>query len=270
MDYDYFRVIELRGELEQFKGYLDAEGLKQQNTVKAAYQAERNKLVYQLIGDLADADEAVARVDADLDACKEVNPGWALTVDVVREDINNRIRGEAGKPVWRRRLQYYSVPIIVSTLAIAYVGTWMYNDLEIDQPIETKAGIIQRADALDKVLRYQDLMSGQAQRGGWIKPFLFAPLEPDDAELEGARGFSSLVLAGYDKLESEGLACDLAKSIPAEAPTEAELELLEHASAYVHDPVVQWREPPPMTLLDAVIKDRPCKNLPITVAAPSL
>jgi hypothetical protein len=52
--------------------------------------------------------------------------------------------------------------------------------------IETRGGMQQRAAAVEKALRYDDLVGTRVRRGGMFKGVMFWPIKPTDGEIGGA------------------------------------------------------------------------------------
>jgi hypothetical protein len=173
----------------------------------------------------------------------------------VHDDLIARIEQQRSKNPLLKRIVRFGGPILAAAGLAAYFGTWFYNDLTIDAPLETKPGLIQRAEAYDKLVTYEGARTG---RGGLLRDMLFAPLEPDEQELAAAQEFAGLVMAGYDRLLSERRACGQTVAQDGQPLSKSELDLISAVSAYLRDEQTAWQEPPVQTVLIPISKARPC------------
>lgn len=269
MEHDYWQVLNLYDRLERYTGYLDAAGLKERNEVQGAYNSARNKLVYELMIDCPDAETVIEKVNTDFGRLVQSNPGWDTAVENVREQIIERIRQESRKSLFSRRSRYYAVPIFACLTITAYFGVWLYNDLDVDKPFETKEGLLQRAKAFDKMRNFDEWNSSHVQRGAFLKPILLAPIEPDEAELRAAGEFAGATLEGYAVLEREGYACGLRHGGEGSSLSDSEMSLIDKVSTFVQASAVKWQDPAVITLLAPIANAYPCANAPIVVGSAS-
>ncbi|MGE5952906.1 MAG: hypothetical protein ACM308_04715 [Qipengyuania vulgaris] len=124
-----------------------------------------------------------------------------------------------------------------------YFGVGLYARTPVTAPIDSRAGIEQRAAALDKVLRYDDLVNGRMRRGGLLKDVLLRPLEPDDEEMEGAADLVGLIFAAQQTVPGCGLVTGNGESM-----NEAQKKMLREVVDYLEQPDAQWRDPALRTL----------------------
>jgi hypothetical protein len=254
----YAQLVTLAGELEQFRGYLDTEEQKVQREVQGRYDQTRNHLAYDLVNKLGDTDAALAQATAELNDLAAAEPGWSETIAGVRDDLLERIGLDRNKSPIVKRLARYALPITIALAATIYFGLWQYESLTIDALIDTKAGLMQRAQAFDKAAFYQDMAGGPSARNGLVKDILFAPFEPDEDELKGASAFAGLVLAAGSRLERDGHACTQLGSVGNEL-SKAEIEFVSAVSADVTDAQTPWGPSAIDTLVELSAKHRTCR-----------
>lgn len=259
MERDYWPLIRAASELDQFTGYLDTEGQKQLGLAKGNYLTMRDRMSHELLVDHGDWQAAVAQITSDLNDLSVTEAGWADTISGVKDDLAARLESDSSKSLLRRRLKYFAFPITIALLVTAYVGTWWYNNLTIDKPIETRDGLTQRAQAFDKAQFYDELAGG---RGGFIKRAIISAVQPDDEEIKAAQDFMGLTLEGYLKLEGEGFACGLSTPEEGENLSAEHLALVDTVSQYVQAPDTKWEPSPPMTLLTKIADTYPCAQSP--------
>lgn len=177
--------------------------------------------------------------------------------DKVRYDIVRRIDDVAGptpaQQAMKTRLVGLAGVAFVLLFAAGYAGVRQYSATPVVDPIDSRSGIHQRADALNKVIRYEGFGAG----GGLIKNVLLWPIEPTSVEGRNAGEFGGLILAGARRLLDDGEACKL--PLTTSGPlSDGEVELLTAVTAYLRDDTTNWRAPPIMTILDPIRNKYPC------------
>ena len=202
------QVVQASIELRYYAGYLSTEEQQEQAQVAGAFQRLRNRLVYDLLNVGASTKAAEARMDSEFSAIQgEGADDWNDSVEVVREDVRERIRSEGRKsPTLRRIVRWTPVALLVLAIA-AYFGVRVYNGLTIDQPIQSVAGVQQRAAAAQKVIRYDNWHGGGGGRGGFLMGIVLWPIEPTEAEVGAATEFVSVIIGIHGRLEQEGVVC---------------------------------------------------------------
>lgn len=252
MELDYAEIEHWASELAQYDGYLDTQGLKQRAIVKGKYEGALNSFVYGLLSKNPNGDEAIAAVNADIDArIDQVGDHWTADYEEIRADLIKRINKSAGRSSWQRTLIYRAPLIVLAVLVVVYFGLRFYNATPVSEPIETRAGLSQRADALAKALRYNDWASGSSRRGGFIKGILLWPIEPTEAEDKAAAEFASAIFAGAVMLRDNRQACNLPVA-GGEMLSDGELALLQDVTDHLRNETTVWRDPPAMTILDPI------------------
>lgn len=263
-DRDYSALIALATELGHDGGFQGVEAQKEINAANARYAAERDRAAYAILSEKPDLELVYLRIREDLEVYAEDNPGWADIASFVAEDLIGRLQElSAMKPAMRMAKRYGGLAVL-AVLGLIYVGLFLYNDLAVDKPLETKAGILQRAAAYDKARNHDSLMGG---RGGLIKTVVLMPWEPDEAELNAASEFAGLTFEGLQALTDEGIACNTQSLlVEGEYLAENQLEFVDQISEYVQAAGTKWEEPPVMTLLPAMVQGFAC---PAGAAPPS-
>jgi hypothetical protein len=255
MKRDYWPLVQTANQLDQFIGYLDTAGEKELAKAKGEYRTALSRVSYELIADLGGAAAAASRAAADFDDWAASETEWSETIRRVKDDLLVQIEVDSQKSNLRRWVKYYSLPIIIALGVTAYLGTWWYNDITIDQPLETRDGLVQRAQAYEKARQFDEWMSG---RGGLIKRVILSAVEPDEAELQAAQEFLGVVLQGHAKLEAERTACGLAVPVQASDVSDPHLKLADLVSEQLQDKSTVWVTPPVMTILPVIAQTYPC------------
>lgn len=261
MGREYGALIDAQVEVGQYGGYQTSEDAKAEAAANARYEGALQTFVYDLLKDGTSADEAAALVNTDMEEIAAAsNPEWHGTYDIVRHDILARIEREGGKKPWQRTLRRRAWLIILAVLVVAYGGTRWYNTTPVDQPPESKAGLIQRAAALHKVVRYQEYHPDKVRRGRWLVELVFWPIEPTENDIKGAGELGGFILGGGQSLMAGGAACNVPVSVSSQGDVdEATLALLEDVALYLQNPKTQWQEPAVATVLGRVQARHPCK-----------
>lgn len=261
-DRNYDALIALAADMAQYEGgYLDSDGQKVAAQARGNYAAERNKVAYDILAEKPDLDLVYTRIRGDLASIAEENEGFDDLCTFVANDLIEKLQEESQKSGAWRATKRYAAPAFLGTLAIAYFAMFFINDLTIDQPMDNKDGLIQRAAAFDKASTYDDWMSTRTRRGGAIKGLLLWPWEPDDEELNAANEFAGLTLEGLQLLTDQGAACNTQTVLlQGEYLNEVQLDFVESVSELVQADATVWEEPAVMTLLPFMAEKYPCAD----------
>lgn len=266
-DRDYGNLVSLYGEVEQFQGYLDTDGKTQLARVEAAFRKERDRIVYEVLKEKRATEELITLVSNDLDAIADAEPGWAETVVSVKAELADALRRDAGHSSGRRFAKRYAGVGIGLALVAAYFGVWLYQDLDVDAPVESRTGLIQRAEAFEKLRDYEEVANTDTRRGGLFKSILFKPMEPDEAEVQAAGEFGGLVIEGLRVLVAQGEACDASGLLQADGVNGGHVQLIHAVAEHVLGDKPQWLDPPVYTLLVPIRNAFPCEHPAIEVQA---
>ncbi|MDY7098570.1 MAG: hypothetical protein SXU28_10580 [Pseudomonadota bacterium] len=262
-DRNYDTLIALAGEMGAYEqGYLDADGEKAAQEARVAYATERNRVAYAILSEKPDLDLVYERIRGDLASiAAESGEGYEELCAFVAEDLIEKLEEESAKSPLRRTVVRYGGMGVLAVLVVGYLFMFWYNDLTVDQPIETKEGLIQHAAAFDKASTYNDWNSTSTRRGGAIKGLLLWPWEPDDQEFEAAGNFAGVTLNGLEMLSQQGAACPgRALLVPGEYLSELQTEFVEEVSDAIQADGVVWEEEPIMTLLPIMAEKHPCET----------
>jgi hypothetical protein len=257
MQRDYGTLVNLALQLEKAERAERAD-------IEARYAEALDAFVADLLAERKKADSAIRAVSQDIDEIAELSDAaMHTTFDKVRYDIVNRIEEEAGPTKGQQatltRLVGIGGVVLTVVLVAGYFGLRQYNAVTVTDPIETRAGIEQRAAALAKVIRYGDWGGGSdsGRRGGFIKGILIWPFEPTPGETEAAREFAGLIFAGATQLGEAKQACNLPIT-QSEIVSDAEMELLRKVTTHLRNKSTTWGNPPAMTILDPIKASHPC------------
>lgn len=240
----------------EFRGFLDSKQEKAELKARGSFNTERNRVVYLLLQRGLNASEARDTVARDFKAIRADTPDdLAAVVDHVEAELATRIDAEAGKSPLRRRVVRWAPTAILVMLALLYVGTRFYSAVPIDQPMESRKGIEQRAAALSKAIRYQTWTT--TRRNGLVIELLMWPIAPTEAETKGAADFAAMVFGTRAALARADIAC----GAPADTAqiNDTDIELVERAADHVLKPDTKWLSPPVATLVAPIVATYPCK-----------
>jgi hypothetical protein len=252
----YDDLLRTGQELLQFRGFLDTQEQKAQLKVQNSFNSQRNKIVYDLLHRVPNADDARGAVSHDFNTIRADTPDhFAGVVDYVEDELFNRIEAEGRKsPLHRRVIRW--TPVAVGAIIVAfYFGMRLYAALPIDRPIDAREGIEQRAAAFKKVMRHQEWTDTRRHR--LVAELLAWPISPTETESKGAAEFAGLVLGGRSALAQSKAICG---APDANAPIDdADIRMVDGVADYIRQPNVKWLTPPAFTLLRPIQDNYPCR-----------
>ncbi|MBX9740783.1 MAG: hypothetical protein K2X62_11945 [Beijerinckiaceae bacterium] len=259
MKRDYSALVNLTLELSAYDGYLDSHRIIERNELEGKYRKAKQDFVYHLLKEGHSAEDSASSVSDELAEISAMSdPGWEPVYNEIREDILAQIKRDAAKKPWQRTVRYFAPVIVGFVLAVAYFGTYFYNIIPISAPLETRAGLTQRADALAKVLRYDEW--NNTRRGGFIKGLLLWPIEPSEPELRGAKEIAGITFAGAKALEQKREACLENLSGSGGEVSDGGVALLGVVATHLRDKSTKWQTPAVMTILDPIRTAYPCRR----------
>lgn len=260
-----YALVHASNELRSYAGFLTTEEQKEQAQVAGNFRKLCNLLAYDLLQRSPSPAVAEGRMDEAFSALlSEGADDWNDCVEVVREDVRARIRSESRKsPALRRIIRWTPVAIIVFLIA-AYFGVRQYNLLTIDQPLESVAGIQQRAAAAQKAARYDDMSGG---RGGMIKGLLMWPFEPNEEEAAAARDFASTVLNVHDGLRDDGVICSTLAVAQGQPIPNRAVDMIEEVADSVRASNAGSVEDLLPAFTTPILARYPCAQVPPTLPA---
>lgn len=248
------RIVQL-DELEP-----ELEGTREWRAGKAEYEAQearfkevRAKYVDQLLEEGA-RDTVVDDVQSQLNTLREeCDPSWYPAVDYTRDNLLFYVDKEADKDP-RVRKAIKAAPFVAGALAvIIYLGVRLFSGTPVTASMETRDGILQRAAATEKVIRYDDWMGTRVRRGGWLKGILFWPIEPTEAEIEGAAEFVGLVFEGQQHVKGCGSVTGYGDSL-----SDQQIKMVSDVAGYVQRDDVKWENPAVLTILAGLERAGSC------------
>lgn len=271
MHYNYEGVLAAASEMEGYSGYLDGDELKASQQAQNTFAGVRNRFVYDVLSTGDDPEEIKGRIVGDLDQLADEHPGWAGTAGVVRDELLLRIDEESRKnPTWRKMVRYTPMAIGV-LLVVGYFGTKFYNDVDLSHSFDTKEGIVARAAALEKTLRYDDLASTRTRRGGLVKSVVLWPLSPSDAEVNAAMEVAGFAYDAEAFLREQQVPCNFPYHSNGEELSESEKAFLEGYADRLQASELTWDEDPKYTMLVTVSKQLSCPDIDFgSVEAPAV
>lgn len=259
MTEDYFnQMLELAAgivALADIESKLDKRDWKaakeQHDSLEANFKVARNKYVDEMLGIPEGHEQACEYVKQDIAEVRaKSDPSQLLTVDYVSENLLPYLQKEADRDP-RTRKAIKATPWALGGIAlIAYFVVRFASATPIDHALETKSGIQERAAAVAKLLRYDELMDTYVRRGGWAKGLLFWPVEPTEAEIKGASEFAALAFQSHD-VSVEQFGCPEIPRGSESVPSKAELDFLAKTAAYLQNSEIHWKNPPVDNVVDA-------------------
>lgn len=260
MEREYGNLVNAAVELDQYSGYQSTDDQKVAAQATGNYNSTLTAFVYDLLKDGKSGAVATELVNADLaEIAAASNPDWHNTYESVRLDILARIDNEADKKPWQRTLRRRLPLILLAIVILGYMGTRWYSATPVDQPIETKAGLIQRAAALHKAARYTDWHPEKVRRGGWFVELVFWPIEPTEIEVKSAGELAGLLFGGAQEMQSAGVACGVPVPRAQEEVGAAAMAYLDDTALYLQDPATRWQSPPVATIIERIRNRYPCR-----------
>lgn len=149
--------------------------------------------------------------------------------------------------------------IVLALIVAAYFALRFFSGVTVDQPVESKLGLQQRAAAAQKLIRYNNWLSG------WIGssiagPVILWPIAPTQGEAEAAGEFASAVLGTHRTLRNAGFVCgDLPEGRDG-AQSPEQVALIAAVAEHLRAEDSQWAEPATMTLLVPIRAQFPCRE----------
>ena len=178
------------------------------------------------------------------------DPSLLPTVDYVSQNLLPYLKNEAARDPKTRKI-IKAIPWVLGGAAIiAYYVVRFSSAIPIEHALATKAGIQERAAAVEKLLRYDELMETHVRRGGWVKGILFWPVEPTDAEIKGASEFAALAFQAHT-VSVEQFGCPEISRGSDSIPSKSELDFLDKTAEYLRAPATYWKDPPIDTAVEA-------------------
>ena len=134
-------------------------------------------------------------------------------IDEVEKELVELFNKESRKSPLRRKVEKYWILLAILAVILLALGSKSYWLVDVDTPFEEPQGVIEGTQALDKALEYFEMVDSKnfsraARKNGWLKSFVFWPIEPTEAEYERAAEFLSSSVTAYTFLKEQGIACD--------------------------------------------------------------
>jgi hypothetical protein len=256
LDRNYWDMMNAATELQGFSGYLTSQEKNERDKQRGVLKAAVNAFVYRALQEPLDVDDLKASIHGDFDSLKEKNgPGWHGIVDEVSEQVMHRIDRESTKSPLLRKAIRWSPVAFTASLVVAYLVVAVTQTVKIDQPLESQIGLVQRAKAAQKALRYDDWMPNRRR---WVAELLFWPISPSEEELKGAREFVGLVLDGHAVLVENKMICGELINGSGQSLSDEQVKLIGDVATYLQQDKVSWSQRPVMTVLEPIKTAFPC------------
>ena len=224
---------------------------EQHDSLESKFREVRNEYVDALLERPEGHDQAYDSVVADIEEMRaNCDSSWIPAVSYFSDNLLPYLQKEAGRDP-RLRKAIKAMPWVLGVISVvAYFAVRFLSATPIDHAIETREGIQERAAAVGKLLRYDDWMDTHVRKGGLFKGILLWPIEPTEAEIQGATEFASLAFEAQ-QVSVEQFGCPVIPRGFENKPSKEELVYLSETADYLRDAKVQWKEPPVATAVDA-------------------
>ena len=104
---------------------------------------------------MAEKSDLISHIIYELDEFKSVaDNSWHTAIAKLKELLVEQTIKESKKSSLRRKIEKHSWWIILATISISALSIRYYSAVKVTDKITEKSGIIQRGDALQKILRY--------------------------------------------------------------------------------------------------------------------
>ena len=254
-------IMELdRGEGSLGKGPEWKAAKQQYEDLVAQFNSVRQSFIDALLIEGRDWPDIVSSVENDLDGLEVTgDTSWADAISYLRDNLLPILKKEARKPPLLRKAAKW-LPVALGVIAaVAYFGIKLTGGVDVSAPIESKLGLQQRAEAVEKLVRYDNLMGTNVRRGGWFKGILFWPIEPSDIEIKAAGEFVAVTLEGYKVLTEENKICGNLVNGTGDQLSDGQINFVDEIAEKIQDNNLSWQEPPVMTILQPIKEKFPCR-----------
>lgn len=257
---DYFPMLEAADSLAAYEGYLTTEDKKERVKLVGQFKSVRNAFVRKILETEGSAGIGlVPSVEKDIADYAASIGGENFSIGYIRENLLPYLEKQLSKSPLRRKLEFWA-PIALGVVVVAaYFGVRFWSAIDVSQPIASKDGLIHRAEAVTKALRYDEWGPSHAHgKGRAVMAILTWPIEPSDTEITGANEFVGIVLAGHQLLLNQKEVCGAPTPGPGDSVSEEQVALVRDVATYIQGKSVKWLDPAPMTLLPPIQAAYPC------------
>ncbi|MBS7671614.1 hypothetical protein [Croceicoccus gelatinilyticus] len=194
-------------------------------------------------------------INATAEVCKpEVEENILPMFDTLVESLHNVVRlveAPAEPVALSRKDKLKRGAWIAAGVAVValYFGAALHYKIDTTQELDTREGIIGRAQAWQKVIGYDDLMGTRVRSGGIFKPILFWPASPNDAEVAYAADYASQALGIADTLDEIGTTCGRPPMGDENRFSDAELAYLKESSDWILTQSHVWNDEDPGSIM---------------------
>ena len=199
----------------------------------------------------------VAQKLSSIEASADVS--WLPAIQYMRDNLLPFLTKEANRSPLVRDIIKWTPAALGIVAAIAYFSIRVTSGVDITDPIDSKIGLVQRAAAAEKVIRYDEWMGTHVRRGGWLKGIMLWPIEPNEAEIKGAGEFVSAALDGYDVLAQRGQICGTLIGGYDNKLSKEQISFTDDIAEGIQRNDIQWQTPPVLTILEPIKAKFPCK-----------
>ena len=256
-------INECNQELQEKPGWRRKSELKKTvQNIEQQLTEQSTELINKTV-DSWDSEQSLSSFLAEeLDAVKDAaDESWHVAIEDVKNRLNKLADKEGKKSPTRRKIEKNGWWIAIVAIGITMVSLKWYWLVDVNEPIESTTGLVQRAAALEKLLDYDDSLDTRVRRGGWAKGILYWPAEPTEEEIEYASEFLWESVNLYDYLRRENAICNANLIFNANDENyKDEIAIAQIAIGYVNKiNNVKAAESGPLLLAGAYTSEFPCQ-----------
>lgn len=257
---DYFPMLQAADSLAAYQGYLTIEDKKEHVKLESNFKRIRNSFVHNIIKIEGNSGiDILQSVERDINDYYHSIGGDDFSVNYIRSNLFPYLEKQLSKSPLRRKLEFWGPIAVGGLVVIAYFSIRFLSAIDVSQPVTTREGLVHRAQAVTKALRYEEWGPSHTHgKGRAVMAILTWPIEPSDEEMAGANEFFGIVLAGHQMMIQQKEACGPLAPGTNDAASEQQVALVRNVATYLQGENVKWLDPAPMTLLPPIKADFPC------------
>ncbi len=201
---------------------------EEKRKIKNELTFDSQKLISDFFDGWKEKGNPILRIAQGIDELNSAaDSSWYPTIKKLKELLLKQANEEAKKRSPWHKIKKYFWLIILGIIFLFALLVRHYSAVDVTDQITLKTGLIERAAAFKKILRYEDLMLEKGERkGGPLKTFLYWPISPTKDEVTYAEEFIGGTKEVYKILLSQSAICDVPAEYTAD-PMSAPKEILK-------------------------------------------
>lgn len=193
-----------------------------------------------------------------LETKQKADASWHPSLEYLMDNFIPKLDREAKKnPKIRRAIKL--APLVTGIVVVlAYFIVRFTSAVTVTADVESREGIIQRAQIVEKALRYDDWADTKVRRGGWLKGIMLWPIEPTEEELNAGGELTNIIVELAQLLETQARICNGPLQGSSTSFSSEQIDMINSVTAYLTGPNVQWEEPALLTVAKPIQQAYPC------------